>query len=134
MNNGKPIYATGSEYNGDSNLTQITHGRDSRAEIFFKKPGNRNLHSSPGPESYEIEPYPNIVNSTSSMKYTTGLTIRKGLNFNGAYSVRDRSIVGCIIFRAVEAYLNYMESCYEKSGTLDGDAKNIGKQFEIVQK
>ena len=127
MNNGKPIYATGSEYNGDSNLAQITHGRDSRAEIFFKKPGNRNLHSSPGPESYEIEPYPNIVNSTSSLKYTTGLTIRKGLNFNGAYSVRDRSVVGCIIFRAVEAYLDYMESCYEKSGTLDGDAKKYWK-------
>ena len=61
------------------------------------------------------------------MKYTTGLTIRKGLNFNGAYSVRDRSVVGCLIFRAVEAYLNYMESCYEKSGTLDGDAKKYWK-------
>ena len=61
------------------------------------------------------------------MKYTTGLTIRKGLNFDGSYSVRDRSIVGCIIFRAVEAYLNYMEACYEKSGALDGDAQKYWK-------
>lgn len=61
------------------------------------------------------------------MKYTTGLTIRKGLNFNGAYSVKDRSEVGCIIFRAVEAYLNYMESCYEKTGILDANAKKYWK-------
>ena len=49
MNNGKPIYATGSSYNGDADLSTITQGRDSRAEIFFKKPGNRNLHSAAGP-------------------------------------------------------------------------------------
>lgn len=123
MSNGMPVYASGSGYLGDADLTKITQGRDSRAEIFFKKPGNRNLHSTSGPESYEIEPYPNVVNSTASMKYTTGLTIRKGLNFNGAYSVRDRSEVGSIIFRATEAYLNYMEACYEKTGALDADAQ-----------
>lgn len=127
MSNGKPIYAEGSGYKGDADLLTITENRDSRAEIFFKKPGDRNLHSTPGPETYEIEPYPDIVNSTSSMKYTTGLTIRKGLNFNGSYSVNNRSIVGCIIFRAVEAYLNYMEACYEKSKTLDNDAKKYWK-------
>src|SRR5690606_1725760 len=99
MSNGMPIYDVGSGYTGYADLTQITQGRDSRANIFIKKPGERNLHSASGPESYEIEPYPNIVNSTASMKYTTGLTIRKGLNFNGAYSVRDRSEVGSIIFR-----------------------------------
>jgi hypothetical protein len=57
------------------------------------------------------------------MKYITGLTIRKGLNFNGSYSIRNRSVTGCIIFRAAEAYLNYMEACYEKTGTLDNDAQ-----------
>ncbi|MGV8096053.1 MAG: RagB/SusD family nutrient uptake outer membrane protein [Mangrovibacterium sp.] len=126
MSDGKPIYAS-SAYQGDADLKKITAGRDSRAEIFFKKPGDRNLHSTPGPESYEIEPYPNVVNSTVSMKYTTGLTIRKGLNFNGSYSLRNRSEVGCIIFRAAEAYLNYMEACYEKNGTLDNDAQTYWK-------
>lgn len=123
MSNGKPIYASGSGYIGDADLKTITQGRDSRAEIFIKKPGERNLHSAPGPESYEIEPYPNIINSTSSMKYTTGLSLRKGLNFDGSYSIRDKSEVGCIIFRAVEAYLNYIEACYEKNSSLDTDAQ-----------
>ncbi len=123
MSGGLPIYDAGSGYAGDADITKITQGRDSRAEIFFKKPGNRNLHSEAGPESYEVEPYPNVINSTASMKYTTGLTIRKGLNFKGSYSVRNRSEVGCIIFRAVEAYLNYMEACYEKNGSLDTDAQ-----------
>lgn len=123
MSNGIPIYAAGNEYNGDADLKKITLNRDSRAEIFIKKPGDTNLHSSGGPESFVIEPYPNIVNSTSSMKYTTGLTIRKGLNFDGKQSNRNKSMVGCIIFRAVEAYLNYMESSYEKNGILDNDAQ-----------
>jgi hypothetical protein len=127
MLDGKPIYAAGAAYQGDADLKKITIDRDSRAEIFFKKPGDRNLHSTSGPESYEIEPYPNIIHSTASMKYTTGLTIRKGLNFDGAYSVRNRSEVGCIVFRAVEAYLNYMEACYEKNGALDSDAQKYWK-------
>lgn len=129
MSNGKPIYAQGSGYTGDADLKTITQGRDSRAEIFIKKPGDRNLHSTPGPESYEIEPYPNVINSTSSLKYTTGLVSRKGLNFNGAYSNRDRSEVGAIIFRAVEAHLNYMEACYEKNQSLDADAKKYWKDI-----
>jgi hypothetical protein len=35
---------------------------------------------------------------------------------NGAYT-------GCIVFRAAEAYLNYIEACYEKNGSLDADAQ-----------
>lgn len=124
MANGLPIYAAGSGYEGDADLKKITKDRDSRAELFIKKPGDRNLHSSNiGPETFEIEPYPNIVNSTASMKYTTGYTIRKGLNFDAAQSFRNRSTVGCIIFRAAEAYLNYMEACYVLEGSLDGDAQ-----------
>lgn len=124
MKNGLPIYAAESGYPGDSDLLKITEGRDSRADIFIKKPGDVNLHSEGGPESYMVEPYPNIVNSTSSMKYTTGYALRKGLNFDGALSVRNKSTVGSIVFRAVEAYLNYMEACYERTGALDADAQS----------
>ncbi len=123
MKNGKPIYAADSGYPGDSDILTVTENRDTRAQIFIKRPGDTNLHSEGGPESYMVEIYPNIVNSTSSMKYTTGYTLRKGLNFDGAMSVRDKSTVGSIVFRAVEAYLNYMEACYELNGALDGDAE-----------
>ena len=123
MKNGLPIYASGSGYPGDADLLKITEGRDPRAEIFIKKPGDRNLHGTPGAEAYEFEPWPYIVGSTASMKYTTGYAIRKGLNFDASQSTRNKSIVGSIIFRATEAYLNYIEACYEKTGALDADAK-----------
>ena len=123
MSNGSPYYASGSGYAGDADLTKITQGRDSRAEIFIKKPGNLNLHSTAGPESYETEPWPNVVNSTASMKYTTGYAIRKGLNFDGSMSSRNKSQVGCIVFRAVEAYLNYLEASYELNGSLSSKAQ-----------
>ena len=123
MSNGLPIYAAGSGYQGDADLLKITQGRDSRAEIFIKKPGETNLHSTAGPESFQTEPYPNIVNSTASMKYTTGYALRKGLNFDGDMSQRNKSEVGSIVFRAVEAYLNYMDASYELNGTLDSKAQ-----------
>lgn len=123
MANGLPIYAAGSGYAGDADLLKVTEGRDSRAQIFIKKPGDTNLHSEPGPESYEVEPWPNIVNSTASMRYTTGYALRKGLNFDGAQSVRNKSYVGSVVFRSAEAYLNYIEACYEATGALDSDAE-----------
>lgn len=123
MSNGLPIYDEASGYLGDADLLKVTENRDSRAQIFIKKPGDTNLHSAGGPESYTTEPWPNVVHSTASMKYTTGYAIRKGLNFDGAQSFRNESEVGLIVFRAVEAYLNYMEACYERTGSLDGDAK-----------
>lgn len=127
MKNGLPIYASGSGYPGDADILKITEGRDTRAEIFIKKPGDRNLHSTPGAEAYEIEPWPYIVGSTASMKYTTGYAIRKGLNFDGSQSARNKSRVASIIFRATEAYLNYIEACYEKTGALDSDASKYWK-------
>ena len=123
MKNGLPIYASGSGYPGDADLLKITEGRDPRAEIFIKKPGDVNLHSEGGPESFMVEPWPYVTSGTASMKYTTGYTSRKGLNFDGAQSIRDKSVVGSIIFRATEAYLNYMEACYEKTGAIDSDAQ-----------
>lgn len=124
MSNGLPIYDAESGYPGDADLLKVSENRDSRAQIFIKKPGDTNLHSAGGPESYVTEPWPNVVHSTASMKYTTGYAIRKGLNFDGAQSFRNESEVGLIVFRAVEAYLNYMEACYERTGSLDGDARN----------
>ena len=121
MESGIPIYAS-ALYPGDADLLRVTEGRDSRARLFIKRPGDTNLHSDSGPESYMIEPWPNLVNSTASMKYSTGYALRKGLNFDGAQSNRNKSVVGCIIFRAAEAYLNYIEACYEKTGAIDSDA------------
>ena len=34
-------------YWGDNNMEHITKNRDTRADIFIKKPGQRNLHTPP---------------------------------------------------------------------------------------
>ena len=36
---------------------------------------------------------------------------------------------GCIIFRAVEAYLNYIEAAYELDGRLDAKAMSYWRQI-----
>lgn len=128
MSDGRPIYKapykTNEEnaYWGDDDLLQVTKNRDSRAQIFFKKPGDNNLHSDPGQQGVKTEPYPDITSATPSLKYTTGYAIRKGLNFDGYQTNQNYSTSGSIIFRAAEAYLNYIEACYERTGQIDGIA------------
>lgn len=129
MTNGKPIYAEGSAYEGDNNLLTLTKNRDSRAQIFFKKPGDNNFHSEAGQQGVRVEPYPDITSATPSLKYTTGYAIRKGLNFDGYMSNQNHSTIGCIIFRAVEAYLNYLEACYEKTGSIDNTADKYWREI-----
>ncbi|MBQ3711510.1 MAG: RagB/SusD family nutrient uptake outer membrane protein [Bacteroidales bacterium] len=122
MKNGLPIYATGSGYPGDSNLLTITKDRDSRAQLFIKKPGDRNLFGTPTGPGQEIESWPRITDGAQSNRYTTGYTIRKGLNFDPAQNIQQQCSIGSIVFRASEAYLNYIEACYERTGTIDASA------------
>ncbi|MBZ4188876.1 RagB/SusD family nutrient uptake outer membrane protein [Niabella beijingensis] len=128
MTDGKPIYkapyktSDANAYWGDEDLLLVTKNRDSRARIFFKKPGDNNLHSDPGQQGVKTEPYPDITSATPSLKYTTGYAIRKGLNFDGYQTNQNYSTSGSIIFRAAEAYLNYIEACYERTGQIDGIA------------
>ncbi|SFC72485.1 Starch-binding associating with outer membrane [Parapedobacter composti] len=135
MQDGKPIYASpakmdeNTSYWGDEELTHITKNRDTRAQLFVKKPGDRNLHTPPGSHGYEYEPCPNLIATTGDEKYTTGYAIRKGLNFNGKHTQFLESTIGSIVFRASEAYLNYIEACYEKNGSLDGIADNYWKKI-----
>lgn len=133
MKDGKPIYASplwvdeNSSYWGDNNLEHITKNRDSRADLFIKKPGQRNLHTPPGSHGVEWEWGPNITATSGEDKYTTGYAIRKGLNFDGKNTDFAQSIIGSLVFRASEAYLNYIEACYEKNGSLDAQADQYWK-------
>lgn len=127
MADGKPIYASGSGYPGDESLFTVTQDRDNRAQLFFKKPHENNFHSEAGQQGVRVEPFPDITSSTPSLKYTTGYAIRKGLNFDGYMSNQNHCTSGSIVFRAVEAYLNYMEACYEKTGSIDGAADGYWK-------
>ena len=124
MENGLPIYAQGSGYLGDDSISMVRQGRDNRLVLFLKEPRQKNLVTNvAGNVNKAEETYPMLL-STNDDKYTTGYALRKGGSFNGAVGGSSySSTTGCIVFRATEAYLNYLEASYEKSGVLDEDAK-----------
>ena len=128
MSNGLPVYAAGSGYSGDSDLKAITDGRDSRAYLFIKRPGDENLATDPEGPGQKVEGWPRITD-VGEYRYTTGYTLRKGLNFNGAQNKIGQCTVGSIVFRSVEALLNYIEACYEKTGAIDATADKYWRQI-----
>lgn len=135
MRDGKPIYASpkwvdeNSSYWGDNDLSHITKNRDTRAQIFIKKPGDRNMHTPPGSHGNEYEYCPNLTATSGEEKYTTGYAIRKGLSFNGRNTQFEQSVIGSIVFRASEAYLNYIEACFELNHSLDATADNYWRKI-----
>jgi hypothetical protein len=128
MADGTPVYAPGSGYQGDDSLNCVRTGRDGRLQLFLKAPGDINFYGGGAvPERcyYPVEPAPDLVLGDSEKGYNTGYTIRKGYNPDfDQMNVNNGSYTGCIVYRAAEAYLNYIEACYEKNGALDGDAQS----------
>lgn len=133
MANGLPIYAAGSGYAGDDSIQLVRKDRDGRLQLFLKQPKQLNiLYRSPlGDHSTPVEPYPDILNVLGNADYPTGYCNRKGLNYDEALCGNGKGYEGEIVFRGVEAYLNYMEASYEKNGTLDADAQKYWKEIRI---
>ncbi len=139
MKDGRPIYAAlntdaDNTYYGDANIYNIPKNRDTRLHLFMKIPGDSNLHTLPGSHGVVKEPRPNILGSSAETKYSTGYAIRKGLNFEGRHTNQARSSIGSIVFRAAEAYLNYIEACYEKTGSIDATADGYWKAIRARAK
>src|SRR5690606_5150976 len=127
MANGLPIYAAGSGYQGDDYLQDIPKERDNRLQLFLKVPGQvKILHNT---SVIVEEGIPDILASHEHQKYTTGYAHRKGLNLDDNQNFDGYSTQGEISFRAVESYLNYIEACYEKFGSLDGTANEYWKSI-----
>jgi hypothetical protein len=128
MDDGTPIYAAGNRYQGDDSLNSVRINRDGRLQLFLKVPGDVNYYQGGAvPERcYNvIEPLPDLVLGDAEKGYNTGYTLRKGYNPTfEQMNVNNGSYTGCIVYRAAEAYLNYIEACYEKNGSLDADAKD----------
>ncbi len=131
MANGLPIYAPGSGYEGDDYIKDVRTGRDGRLWLFLAQPGQINiLHPSPlGTHATPIVIVPDILNVLGNHDNPTGYIARKGNVYDGAQLGNGRGDVGSIVFRGVEAYLNYMEACYERNGSLDGTARSYWQQI-----
>jgi hypothetical protein len=131
MKNGLPIYNPASGYQGDDSIPAVRKDRDNRLFLFLKEPGQKNVLYFSGllTSTVPIELYSPIVNQTGRSKNSaTGYDLRKGLNFDDATCVNNtQNTTGTMVFRAVEAYLNYIEASYEKNGNIDGDADKYWK-------
>lgn len=122
MGNGLPIYAQGSGYAGDSLIANVRQGRDTRLSLFLKDSGQINIwkDASLATHAYLVEPIPDITAGNVDNKCTSGYLLRKGGSFDGIQGRSGVGTVGAIVFRASEAYLNYMEAYYERHGSIGG--------------
>lgn len=132
MLNGLPIYAEGSGYLGDDYIKDVRKKRDRRLNFFLAEPGQINiLYPSPlGTHGSPVAIIPDILNLLGNHDQPTGYHHTKGNNYDGVhYGEHTGGSTGSIIFRASEAFLNYIEACYEKTGTLDADAIQYWKSL-----
>lgn len=126
MRNGLPIYAPGSGYHGDDYISDVRKDRDGRLVLFLKEPGQKNVLVNVGMGSHAtpIEPYPRIWETSLEKMYSSGYAIRKGISYDGAQTNNGVAFTGSITYRAVEAYLNYIEASFELNGSLDSKAQS----------
>jgi len=128
MQNGLPIYAAGSGYAGDDSVHLVKVNRDWRLQLFMKAPGE--VKALTNVASPQYEGYPNVwTASDGKNNYATGYAIKKGLSYDYTQQQLSQNVVGSVVFRAAEAYLNYMEASYEKTGAVDATAAGYWRKL-----
>ena len=122
MQNGLPIYAPGSGYQGDDSIASVKIGRDTRLQLFMKAPGELRLTDKTGLGGAAIvEGNPDIV-GLAETRYVTGYAIKKGFSYLSSQTEGSMGSTGAIVFRATEAYLIYIEASYLKEGVINAKA------------
>ena len=124
MNDGLPYYAS-SLYKGDNSSQEIVENRDDRIRLFLKQPGMVNiwLNVGQGTHGNPVEAdLPDITNGSAQYRYNTGYQCRKYWYWDHTYCYNWQGDTGVPIFRAAEAYLNYIEAYYECYGNLNSKA------------
>lgn len=115
MTNGLPIYASQSTYQGDKSLESTMKDRDLRLVTSVAKPGDKIMTLNGKDIIYQ---YPGLIAASGIRVTSTGYIPRKGwadndVTYNSAYPL------ALPIFRAAEAYLNYIEAYYLRYNTLE---------------
>lgn len=121
MKDGKPIYDSKYSY-CDTSIAKVRQNRDPRLAVLLKAPGDincfKNINDESGTHWRRVETIPTITNT--DCLYITGYTIRKGMTFDRSVTANGCSYNSCIVFRATEALLNYMEAEYMLTKSLSG--------------
>jgi hypothetical protein len=119
MANGLPIYAAGSGYKGDETLDLQQEDRDERLQLFVFNNSDLECYSN-GEESLFIAPE---FLEQPEHRDVTGFRIRKHYCYDEAFAKSGLIATNDqILYRAAEAYLNYIEAYYELNGNIGGKA------------
>ena len=119
MVNGLPVYHAGSGYQGDETFEKVVANRDSRLRKSLSIPGDPI-----NPQLTFLRPGIIII---AENRATTGYVIRKGLDITVAFLSQGQDVTASVIFRAAEAYLNYIEADYVLNQSLDTKSQNYWK-------
>ena len=124
---GKPYYAVAST-RSDATIKDVKKDRDGRLQLFMFAEGDVSEFR---PDNVTLFQQALFLDG-SEVKESTGYRQRKGKNYDPANltaGVNDDS--GYIIFRASEAYLNYIEASYLLSGSLTAEAKAYWEKLRV---
>ena len=126
MENGLPIYAAGSGYAGDDYITDTKIGRDWRWRLFMKAPKEAKAVDNIATVEYFPEA-PRLYVSDAKNATSTGYIQGKGysLDYNDQLLGKDQTAF--VVYRASEAYMNYIEASYLKNGNIDATADKYWK-------
>jgi hypothetical protein len=122
MANGLPIYATGSGYEGDETIDKQKTGRDERLRLFVFGESDVKGNFPNDADTLTRFNAPAIIDLLEN-RDRTGFRIRKHFQY-GIQSMYSglNSTNGLILYRASEAYLNYIEASYLKTGSINSTA------------
>lgn len=123
MKNGLPYYAS-TDYKGDVTIANQKADRDERLQLFVFDE-NDLLTVKRDNDYFGV---PSIINLKET-KDVTGFRSRKYLNYDPTEAPGSdlTNTAGSPIFRAAEAYLNYMEASYMKNKSIDATASTYWK-------
>ncbi|MBV5282962.1 MAG: RagB/SusD family nutrient uptake outer membrane protein [Paludibacter sp.] len=128
MANGLPIYAPASGYAGDNYIQDTKVNRDGRWRLFMKAPQEiKAFMNITTPEKFETAPV--IYSSDGKYSTSTGYILGKGYALDYNMQLLGKDVTAFIVFRAAEAYLNYIEASYLKTGTIDAKADGYWKKL-----
>ncbi|MCD8182535.1 MAG: RagB/SusD family nutrient uptake outer membrane protein [Bacteroides sp.] len=125
--NGLPIYdPENQEYKGDKSIPDVMENRDLRLVECTFKPGDMVWRGANLDQDGRMV-YTNLLQAYQNLGRTaTGYLVRKGWRDSNV-APTDNSPLAYMIFRATEAYLNYMEADVMKNGKLDDFSKKYWK-------
>ena len=128
MQNGLPIYASGSDYAGDDFIGNTKIRRDFRWQLFMKAPGETKAFENTNVVEY-FPLAPQVYASEAKKATSTGYIQGKGysLDYNDQLLGKDQTAF--VVYRAGEAYLNYIEASYLKNGNIDSKASKYWQQL-----